>query len=219
MDAVSEWTAWLQGKLAMIFSWPPTGRISENYSQRAKAINFIPKSQIVGKVGYALMPNKHGEHASGYVKSLTTDSKNKDAAYLFMQWATSPQISLLRVTLPYALRDPYRISHYKSKKYRSLWPTAKDYLINLNNAANDAVIDMIMPGWQDYALSLDRMCTSVWSGTDPKKALAKAEDEWNTTTKKLGVDKQRAAYQQFLKLPGATAANTIAARGQAVHLT
>src|SRR5581483_11956829 len=35
--AVDQWTAWLQGKIAMIYSWPPTGRMSENYSQRAKA--------------------------------------------------------------------------------------------------------------------------------------------------------------------------------------
>ena len=43
LDAVAQWAAWLQGKVAMIFSWPPTGRMTENYSQRAKAINFVPQ--------------------------------------------------------------------------------------------------------------------------------------------------------------------------------
>ena len=42
LDAVAQWAAWLQGKVAMIFSWPPTGRMSSNYAQRDKAINFIP---------------------------------------------------------------------------------------------------------------------------------------------------------------------------------
>ncbi len=113
---------------------------------------------------------------------------NLDAAYLFMQWAVSPPVSLARVMLPYALRDPYRLSHFKSDLYAQLFPTAKEYLRNLNNSANVGLLDMIMPGWQDYALSIDRMCTSVWAGTDPKAALATAAAEWDATTKRLGVE-------------------------------
>ena len=219
MDAVAQWVAWLQGKVAMIFSWPPTGRMSENYSQRDKAINFVPQSQIEGKVGYAVMPGKNGEMASGYVKALAAGSANREAAYLFMQWVTSPPVSLVRVMLPYTLRDPYRLSHYNSPVYRSLWPASKDYLINLANASNEGVVDLIMPGWQDYALSIDRMCTAVWAGTDPKAALATAAAEWDQTTQKLGADSQRAAYEQFQKLVGSYADHTVGAVGMAVHLT
>jgi multiple sugar transport system substrate-binding protein len=219
MDAVALWVAWLQGKVAMIYSWPPTGRMSENYSQSAKAINFVPQSQIAGKVGYAVMPGKNGEMASGYVKALAAGSPNKEAAYLFMQWVTSPPVSLVRVMVPYALRDPYRLSHYTAPAYRALWPAAKDYLIGLSNGANTSVVDMIMPGWQDYALSLDRMCSAVWAGTDPEAALRKAAAEWDQVTQKLGTDAQRAAYEQFLKLPGSYGDHTIESAGLAVHLT
>lgn len=218
MGAVAAWVAWLQGKVAMLFSWPPTGRMSAGYSQSDKAINFIPQSSIAGKVGYAVIPGKNGQHASGYVKALAADSPNAEAAYLFMQWATCPEVSLARTMVPYALRDPYRLSHYKSPLYRALWPDANEYLIGLNNAANNAVIDMIMPGWQDYALSLDRMCSAVWAGDDPKGALQKAAAEWDAATDKLGVDKQRDAYVQFKKLPGAYADNTIEKLGKAVTL-
>jgi multiple sugar transport system substrate-binding protein len=76
-----------------------------------------------------------------------------------------------------------------------------------------------MPGWQDYALSIDRMCTSVWAGEDPKAALANAAAEWDGVTKKLGVDSQRAAYQQFLKLPGSYADHTVETLGKAVKLS
>ena len=120
---------------------------------------------------------------------------------------------------PYALRDPYRLSHFTSPLYRSLWPNAKDYLINLNNSANGAVLDMIMPGWQDYALSIDRMCTAVWAGADPKTALQRRPRSGTPTTERLGVDSQREAYQQFVKLPGAYADNTIEKMGLAVHIT
>ncbi len=219
LDAVALWAAWLQGKVAMIFSWPPTGRMSENYSQRAKAINFVPKSEIVDKVGYAVMPGGNGEMASGYVKALAAGSNNEEAAYLFMQWATSPEISLVRVMLPYTLRDPYRMSQYKSPLYRQLWPAANEYLSNLCEAANTSVVDMIMPGWQDYALSIDRMCTAVWGGQDASAALKQAAAEWDQTTQRLGVEVQKAAYEQFLKIPGSYADHTVEKLGMSVHVS
>ena len=219
LDAVAQWAAWLQGKVAMIFSWPPTGRMSSNYAQRDKAINFIPQSTIVGNVGYAVVPGRNGEMASGYVKALAAGSKNEEAAYFFMQWVTAPPLSLVRTMLPYTLRDPYRLSTYKSEQYRALWPAAKEYLINLCECSNTGVVDMIMPGWQDYALSIDRMCSAVWGGQDPKSALQKAQAEWDTTTQRLGVASQKAAYQEFLKIPGSYADHTIEKIGQAVHIT
>src|SRR5260370_38243685 len=110
------------------------------------------------------------------------------------------------------LRAPYRLSPYTSPLYRSLWPEAKDYLITLSNSANVAVVDMVMPGWQDYALSIDRMCTSVWAGEDPKAALARAAAEWDVVTQRIGMDSQRAAYEQFRKRPACIPAPTTANR-------
>ncbi|MGE0004650.1 MAG: extracellular solute-binding protein [Parvibaculaceae bacterium] len=217
LDAVSLWAAFLQGKVAMIYSWPPTGRMAANYSQSAKAINFIPQSSIAGKVGYAVVPG-NPEHATGFNKALTADSANAEAAYLFMQWVTSPPTSLARVMLPYALRDPYRLSHFKSELYGGLFPSADEYLRNLNNSANVGLLDIIMPGAQDYFLSLDRMCTSVWAGADPKEALATAAAEWDQTTERLGVDSQKAFYAEFMKLPGSSADNTVEKLGLAVKL-
>ena len=135
-----------------------------------------------------------------------------------MQWMTSPPVSLARVMLPYALRDPYRLSHFTSELYAGLWPDAKAYLINLNNSANVGLLDPIIPGAQDYFLSIDRMATSVWAGADPKAALETAAAEWDETTDRLGVDSQKAYYTEFLKLPGATADNTVEKLGLAVNL-
>jgi multiple sugar transport system substrate-binding protein len=218
LDAVSLWVAWLQGKVAMIYSWPPTGRLSAGYSQSDKAISFVPQSSIAGKVGYAIMPGGHPEHAFGFNKSIAADSANLEAAYLFIQWACSPPVSLARCMLPYALRDPYRISHFKSELYGALFPSAPDYLRNLNNSANVGLLDLIMPGAQDYMLSLDRMCTAVWAGADPMESLKTAAAEWDMTTENLGVEAQKGFYQEYLKLPGATVNNTVEALGMAVKL-
>ena len=218
LDAVACWAAWLQGKVAMLISWPPTGRMTGNYSQSDKAINFVPASTIAGKEGYAVVPGGHPEHATGYVKALSADSANPEAAYLFMQWATSPPVSLARTMVPYSLRDPYRLSHYKSDLYRSLWPGAREYLINLNNSANVGLVDLIMPGWQDYALSLDRMCSEAWAGGDLRTVLKKAAAEWDGVTERIGTASQKAAYAEFKKLPGSYADHTIETLGQAVKL-
>jgi len=217
LDAVSLWAAFLTGKVAMIYSWPPSGRMAGNYSQSAAAINFIPKSEIAGKVGYAVVPG-NPELATGFNKALAADSANPEAAYLLMQWMVSPPVSLARVMLPYALRDPYRLSHFKSDLYAELFPGAKDYLVNLSNSANVAVLDPIMPGAQDYFQSIDRMCTAVWAGADPKASLETAAAEWDATTDQLGVDSQKAFYAEYLKLPGATADNTVEKLGMAVKL-
>jgi multiple sugar transport system substrate-binding protein len=75
---------------------------------------------------------------------------------------------------------------------------------------------MIMPGWQDYALSIDRMCSSVWAGTNPKTALETAAAEWDATTNRLGVYSQKAFYIEYKKLPGSYADHTIEKLGLAV---
>jgi multiple sugar transport system substrate-binding protein len=218
LNFISGWGLWLQGKTAMIMAWPPTGRISENIAQRHKAFGTLPKSQIVGKVGYAPVPGRNGEHAGSFIKCVMATSKNQEAAYLFNQWATSPSVSLQRVMLPFTLRDPYRISHYKAPEYRRLWPAAGQYLQTLAEAANNAVLDLLMSGAADYSNALDRAMTAMYAGKDVKQSLDEAAREWDSITNKLGVDKQKQAYQTFLKLPGSTSRNTVAKRGLAVRI-
>ena len=157
----------------MIMAWGPTGRISENFSQRDKAFAFLPKSKIVGKVGYARVPGTNGEHAGSFIKAVMSSSENQEASYLFNQWANSPSISLQRVMLPYTLRDPYRLSHYRSAKYKSLWKGADQYLKTLCDAANDAVLDLTMSGAGDYANAIDRAMTGIYAGRTPRRGSTK----------------------------------------------
>ena len=160
------WATWLQGKSAMIYSWPPTGRISENYAQADKAFSFLPKSKIVGKVGYAVIPGKNGEHAGSFVKCVSADSKNIELAYLNAQWMTSPSVSLQRVMLPYTLRDP--VPHLALQVRRStaaLWPGAKDYLIAAQQRREQRCRSTCScPGAADYANALDRAMTGMYAG-------------------------------------------------------
>ena len=115
---------------------------------------------------------------------------------------TSPTVSLERVMLPYALRDPYRLSHFSSETYRARWSNAGEYLDTLSAAADTALLDIILPGANEYHVALDQMVTSAQGGTSVADDLASGNAAFNEITDRIGRDAQKAAYQDFLALPG-----------------
>ena len=139
---VANLAAFLQGDPAMTLSWPPYGRWAAGYGTDEAALNWVPKSTIAGKVGYAVTPGGHPELASGFALSVSASSANKDAAYLFIQWLNSRDISIQRVQLPFALRDPFRADHFTSEEYKGRWPEAPQYLAALQEAANTGILDL-----------------------------------------------------------------------------
>ncbi|HET9659147.1 MAG TPA: extracellular solute-binding protein [Thermomicrobiales bacterium] len=194
-------TAWMAGQLAMIGgTWPPIGRWSEGTT--AEQLNWVPETTVAGKVGYSVMPMGHSLHNGGFNLGVSSDSKNKEAAYLFIQWATSPAISLERVMLPYALRDPYRLSHFSSEEYRGRWATAGDYLDTLKSAADTALLDIIMSGASEYNNAIDQAVTAAQGGTDVAEALSTGDAAFDEITDRIGRDAQKAAYEQFRAMKG-----------------
>ena len=193
---------WMAGKLAMIGgTWPPIGRWSEGTT--AEQLAFVPESQVVGKVGYSVMPEGHSAHNGGFMLGVAANSRNKEAAYLFAQWANSPSISLERCMLPYALRDPFRLSHYQSAAYRERWPTAGAYLDTLRAAADGALLDLVIPGASDYHNAIDQAATAAMAGEEVQQSLDGLATTWNEITDRLGRDAQKAAYGEYVKLAGA----------------
>lgn len=198
-------SAWMDGKLGMIITWPPIGRWSAGYGADTEQLSWVPKNQIAGNVGYAIPPGGHPELAGGFNLGVSADSQNKEAAYLFVQWLQSPEVSLARVKLQYALRDPYRAAHFADEGYQSLWPDAPAYLQVLQDGAGVGVHDLGIPGAREYEEALDRAVTAAYAGTDPKEALDKAASEWNEITDRIGVDTQKAAHAEWMKTRGVNA--------------
>ena len=194
-------TAWMGGQIAMVGgTWPPYGRWSEGTT--AEQLNWVPETQVQGKVGYSVMPMGHSLHNAGFHLGVSADSQNKEAAYLFIQWLTSPSISLQRVMLPYALRDPYRLSHYASEEYRGRWANAGDYLDTLKAAADGALLDIVMPGSSEYHTALDQLVTAAQAGTAVEEALAGGNTAFNEITDRIGRESQMEAYENFKALKG-----------------
>jgi len=200
---VENLAVFLQGQSAMTISWPPYGRFAAGYLANEKKLDWVPKSQIAGKVGYALPPGGHPELAAGFALSVASTSKQKEQAYLFIQWLNSEDISNLRVQLPYALRDPFRESHYVNKDYLAKWPDAKYYLATLKDASKTGLLDLSLIQTDKYEEALRQAISRLWAGEDPKKIMDDTAKQWDEITQQVGVEKQKAVYSAWAAKSGA----------------
>ena len=200
---VDNLAAFLQGQTAMTISWPPYGRWAAGYGLDQEALNWVPKTQVAGKVGYAVNPLGRPELGVGFALSVSSTSKNKEAAYLFIQWLNSKQTSLERVQLPYTLRDPFRTSHYESPEYRKLWPDAGAYLDTIRLSGEKGLLDLSLLQQDKYDEAMSKGISSLWAGEDPQALLDNMAAQFDAITEKVGVDKQREVYAAWAAKPGA----------------
>ncbi|MDJ0945343.1 MAG: sugar ABC transporter substrate-binding protein [Kiloniellales bacterium] len=196
-------SSFLAGDIAMTISWPPFGRWAAGYGVEEEALSWVPKSKIADKVGYALPPGGTPQLAAGFSLSVSSKSKNKEAAYLFIQWLNSEEVSLQRVQLPYALRDPFRESHFTNKEYLSRWQDAPDYLKTLREGADTGLLDLSILQIDKYEEALRQSITRLWAGEDAKAILDDTAAQWDSLTEKIGVEKQKAAYADWASKPNA----------------
>ncbi len=196
-------SSFLAGDIAMTISWPPFGRWAAGYGVDDEALSWVPKSTIADKVGYALPPGGTPQLAAGFSLSVSSKSKNKEAAYLFIQWLNSEEVSLQRVQLPYALRDPFRESHFTDKEYLSRWADAPDYLATLRKGADTGLLDLSVLQVDKYEEALRQSITRLWAGEDAKAILDDVAAQWDSLTEKIGVDRQKAAYADWSSKPNA----------------
>ena len=189
----------------MTISWPPFGRWAAGYGTEEEALSWVPKSTI-GQTRWAtpLPPGGHAPSLRPASRSPSPrGSKNKEAAYLFIQWLNSEETSLQRVQLPYALRDPFRESHFTNEEYLSRWADADKYLATLRAGADTGLLDLSILQIDKYEEALRQSMTRLWAGEDAKAILDDVAAQWDALTDRIGVDKQRAAYQDWAGKPNA----------------
>ncbi len=191
------------GEIAMTITWPPVARWAQGINADEQALSWVPESQVIDKVAYALPPGGHPELASGILLALSPDSRNKDVTYLYMQWLHSKQESLKNVMRPLGLRDAFRISHYESPAFQNLWPTAKDYLTVLRQGGEQGYSDLAILETYKYWDSMGRAVVAAIGGKDPKQALDDLANEWDMLTEQIGIDRQRDAYAEWARKPSA----------------
>jgi len=200
---VENLATFVQGQSAMTISWPPYGRFAAGYLANEKALSWVPKSTVAGKVGYAMPPGGHPQLAAGFALSVASSSKQKEQAYLFIQWLNSEEVSRERVKLPYALRDPFRDSHFSDPGYLKLWPDAKEYLAALQAGSKTGLLDLSLIQTDKYEEALRQGISRLWAGEDPKKILDDVAKQWDATTQRVGLEKQKTVYNAWAAKSGA----------------
>lgn len=110
------------------------------YDATAQAGTLMGKdSQVAGKVGYALAPTEKKDNAGwlwAWSLAIESSSKNKDAAFKFITWATSKEyFELVGNEVGWAQAPPgTRESTYKNAKYLNAAPFAKITYESIKNA-------------------------------------------------------------------------------------
>ena len=156
----------------MTISWPPYGRWAAGYGTDEEALTGCRSRTIAGKVGYALPPGGHPELAAGFALSVASTSKNKEAAYLFIQWLNSEEISLQRVQLPYALRDPFRDSHFTRPGLPArCGRTPRTISRRCRQASKTGCSTCRCSRPTSTRKSLRQAISKLWAGEDPKAIL------------------------------------------------
>lgn len=200
---IEPFNGFLSGNLAMTISWPPVGRWAAGYGKGTEALNWIPETKVADKIGYALPPGGTPELAAGFSLAVASGSKHQEAAYLFIQWMNSEEISLQRVQLPFALRDPFRSSHFQSEEYRGRWSNAGEYLDVLKQGAETGLLDLSLIQIDRYEEGIRQAISRLWAGDDPKAILDDLAAQWDKLTNRIGVEKQKAVYQDWANKPNA----------------
>ena len=96
-----------------------------------------------------------------------------------------------------------RDNHFASDEYKARWPEAPAYLATLEQAAETGLLDLSILQTASYVEALGRAIQAAISGVDPQAALDQAAAEWDALTRQIGVDAQRAAYQDWASKPNA----------------
>jgi len=160
-------------------------------------------SKVVGKLRSGLSPGRvfGGKLIRRSVwwpnigHAVAAKGKNRDAAYLFLQWASSGKVSTWLTANPAGYYDPWRIPHFKDPivigSYHD-WHIPV-YISTIEHASPPINI----PGVVEYVSALDTNLLSALAGNlTPAQAMKNTAKTWEDITNKKGRDKQIEALKK-----------------------
>ena len=142
------------------------------------------QSKVAGKVGYALHPKgvRRGSQTGGFGIGIPKNAKNKEAAFLLLQWLTSKKGDL---AVAMEGGNPSRFSTYENAELNAKFP----YSATFGEALKYADPDWrpIIPTWgkinADIGTSMSKVLTE---GLDPQEALNGVAERAQQTMKEAG---------------------------------
>lgn len=162
-------------------------------------------SKVKGTIGYALAPTVKKGHAGwlwAWSLAIESSSKNKDAAFKFLTWATSKgYIDLIGQKIGWAQVPPgTRVSTYENPKYKRVADFATITLDSIKNANYDSpTVDPVpykgvqyvsIPEFQGLGEQVSQELAAYLSGQKSlDDALAAAQSDAATVAKEGGYQK------------------------------
>ncbi len=168
--------AFLQGKTAMFL----------DSTVFAGQVDDPTKSKIAGKVGWAMHPKgvRHGSQTGGFGIAIPKNAKNKDAAFLLMQWLTSKKADKL-VALQGG--NPIRFSTHADGDVNARFPYMKTFGEALKHADPDW--RPIIPAWGKINADLGTTMSKVLTeNLDIKQAMDGLASRTKAVMKEAGYD-------------------------------
>lgn len=173
-----------------------------------------PTSLVRGKFGVALMPGVYVDiggtkklvraapNPVNWVGIVSNYSKYPEMAYLFLQFAESPDIGLDMV-LAGVILDLHRACWFTDPKYRSasISGYTEEFVDVYMESIKISFPDILIRGGPEYLSKLTTHVNAVMAGTeDPEKALSNIAADWDSITKKYGRDSQLEAWRALAQL-------------------
>ena len=134
----------------MIYSWPPTGRMSAGYSQSDdgdqlhSAVVDRRQGRLCGRPGQSRARLRLQQGALGRTRPIRRPPTCSCSGPARRRCRSRAACCPMRCAIRTASRTSSRTSMASSARAR------QDYLANLNDSANVGLLDPIMPGAQDY---------------------------------------------------------------------
>lgn len=165
----------MQGKAAMVYD---ASVFKPNYENSEK-------SAVAGKVGYARIPAGPAgaiPHVSNWALSIYSNSENKEAAWLFIQWATSKDVALegLMAGIPSARNSAWDSDQFKQNDTTPEWTQAS---IDSYKVASPIWNPPVIPVGECRDAAGSAIVASIL-GEDVKAAAAAAEKAMNEILEK-----------------------------------
>ena len=186
-------TMLIKGEVPLLYSWTSTG----------KRVGNPAESLIIGKAGFGVMPGAEIDGklvvrpamTPGRAMAVSKYSKKKEVTMKVLEFISLPDQSLKIVMDPKTIMDPWRVSHFRSQKFRAAFPGAGEYLDAIEKTFPHVVPDPVIPGADEYQRKLSFEITEALAKRkSPKDALESAFAEWEKITDRRGREKQKAAW-------------------------
>ncbi len=145
--------------------------------------------------------------AWGWTSGVAKNSQNQDMAFDYLCFFANPSNHNSDLLVGRFGINPFRKSDFSSEFWNkeAAWDTAVaqslvDTYTSMENSKN-RVFDLRIPGVQKYMSSMAEGVSKAMAGEmEPQAALDKVAGEWQQISQSYGVENQRKAYQNIVKL-------------------